>query len=126
MPLPIDVGAAIERILCTAGRRQVEHEVELSRESDETRRHREIGLDGLDSRRQAQRAAAAPPPLPAVRGFFVGIDGKAQGPLDLAALTQRVKDGVLKADTLVWREGMGAWAAAAQVPEVAALLPRPS
>ncbi len=75
---------------------------------------------------QAQRSAAAPPPLPAVRGFFVGIDGKAQGPLDLAALTQRVKDGVLKADTLVWREGMGAWAAAAQVPEVAALLPRPS
>jgi hypothetical protein len=33
-----------------------------------------------------------------------------------------VKDGVLRADTLVWRQGMAAWAAAAQVPEVAALL----
>jgi len=71
---------------------------------------------------QAARAAASPPPLPASNGFFIGVDGKAQGPFDVAALAQQAKDGVLKADTLVWREGMAAWAAAAQVPEVAALL----
>jgi membrane protease subunit (stomatin/prohibitin family) len=72
---------------------------------------------------QSVRAgAASPPPLPASAGFFVGIDGKAQGPFDAAALAQRVKDGVLRADTLVWREGMAAWAAAAQVAEVARLL----
>ncbi len=71
---------------------------------------------------QASRAAAAPPPLPATAGFFIGVDGKAQGPFDLGTLAQRVKDGVLRADTLVWREGMAAWAAAAQVPDVAALL----
>jgi hypothetical protein len=35
-----------------------------------------------------------------------------------------VKDGVLRADTLVWREGMAAWAPAAQVAEVAAVLGR--
>jgi membrane protease subunit (stomatin/prohibitin family) len=69
----------------------------------------------------ARGAAASPPPLPASVGFFVGIDGKAQGPFDAAALAQRVKDGVLRADTLVWREGMAAWAAAAQVAEMAAL-----
>ncbi len=50
------------------------------------------------------------------------MDGKALGPFDLAALAQRVKDGLLRADTLVWREGMAAWAGAAQVPEVAALV----
>jgi regulator of protease activity HflC (stomatin/prohibitin superfamily) len=69
----------------------------------------------------ARGAAASPPPLPASVGFFVGIDGKAQGPFDAAALAQRVKDGVLRADTLVWREGMAAWTAAAQVADVAAL-----
>jgi membrane protease subunit (stomatin/prohibitin family) len=69
----------------------------------------------------ARGGAASPPPLPASPGFFIGIDGKAQGPFDAAALAQRVKDGVLRADTLVWREGMAAWAAAAQVADVAAL-----
>jgi membrane protease subunit (stomatin/prohibitin family) len=64
--------------------------------------------------------AAGPPPLPAA-GFFIGVDGKALGPFDLAALAQRLKDGALRTDTLVWREGMAAWVAAAQVPDVAAL-----
>ena len=72
----------------------------------------------------ARGAAGSPPPLPAAPGVFIGVDGKAQGPFDSAALAQRMKDGVLRADTLVWREGMAAWAAAAQVPEVAALLKR--
>jgi membrane protease subunit (stomatin/prohibitin family) len=71
---------------------------------------------------QAPRSASAPPPLPAATGIFIGVDGKAQGPFDAAALGQRVKDGLLHAETLVWREGMAAWTAAAQVPEIAALL----
>src|SRR6476469_8766289 len=71
---------------------------------------------------QASRPAASPPPLPTSPGFFIGVEGKAQGPFDVAALAQRVTDGALRADTLVWREGMAAWAAAAQVPEVAELL----
>lgn len=72
---------------------------------------------------QAVRTPAVPPPLPSSPGFFVGVDGKAQGPFDLAALAQRVRDGLLRGDTLVWRDGMGSWTVAAQVAEVAALLP---
>jgi membrane protease subunit (stomatin/prohibitin family) len=72
---------------------------------------------------QNVRPAAGPPPLPSPAGFFIGVDGKPQGPFDLATLAQRVKDGVLRADTLVWRDGMAGWAAASQVPEVATLLP---
>ena len=71
---------------------------------------------------QSMRPPAGPPPLPVSASFFIGVDGKPQGPFDLAALAQRVKDGVLRADTLVWRDGMAAWAAASQVPEVATLL----
>ena len=72
---------------------------------------------------QGMRAGASPPPLPASAGFFIGVDGKPQGPFDAAALAQRAKDGVLRADTLVWRDGMPGWSPAAQVPDVAALLP---
>jgi hypothetical protein len=73
---------------------------------------------------QGTRTTSSPPPLPAA-GYFIGLDGKPQGPFDLATLAQRAKDGVLRSDTLVWREGMAAWTAAAQVPEVAALLASP-
>ncbi|MEO7713671.1 MAG: SPFH domain-containing protein [Gemmatimonadaceae bacterium] len=67
-------------------------------------------------------APTSPPPFPRSAGLFIGVDGKPQGPLDGAELAQRVRDGVLRADTLVWREGMAAWMPAAQVPDVASLL----
>lgn len=62
-----------------------------------------------------------PPPIPVSAGFFIGVDGKPQGPFDLAVLRARVADKSLTADTLVWREGMAQWAAAGSVAEVAAL-----
>ena len=67
-------------------------------------------------------APTSPPPFPMSAGLFIGVDGKPQGPLDAAAVAQRVRDGVLRADTLVWREGMSAWMPAAQVPDVASFL----
>ena len=77
---------------------------------------------------QGMRAPASPagptspPPFPRSAGLFIGVDGKPHGPLDATELAQRVRDGVLRADTLVWREGMSAWMPAAQVPDVASLL----
>jgi hypothetical protein len=63
-----------------------------------------------------------PPPIPQGLGFFIAVDGKPQGPLDVPALRAHVADQSLTAGTLVWREGMAQWAAAGTVPEVAALL----
>lgn len=63
----------------------------------------------------------APPPLPPSAAFFMAVDGRPEGPLDLAALRQRVADGSLRRDTLVWQEGMAQWAAASTVAEVAGL-----
>jgi hypothetical protein len=63
-----------------------------------------------------------PPPLPQAVAFFLAVDGKPQGPFDLAALAQRVRDGSLTPETLAWREGMPAWIAVAQIPEIAPLL----
>ncbi len=69
----------------------------------------------------APPAGPTPPPIPPSPGFFVAVDGKAQGPFEIAALRGRVAGGLLTADTLVWRDGMAQWTAASAVTEVAAL-----
>ena len=61
-------------------------------------------------------------PIPQSPGFVVAVDGKAQRPFDIATLRGRVAQGLLSADTLVWREGMVQWTTASAVTEVAALL----
>ncbi|MEP6990915.1 MAG: SPFH domain-containing protein, partial [bacterium] len=71
---------------------------------------------------QPPRAPATPPPLPTPAGFFVAEAGKPVGPLDSIALAQYVRDGRLRPDTLVWREGMAGWAAASQVPDMSEVL----
>lgn len=68
------------------------------------------------------KATAGPPPLPQSSVFFVAENGKPVGPLDRIALEQRVRDGKLRADTLVWRDGMATWASASQVPEMVDVL----
>ncbi|HEX3899460.1 MAG TPA: SPFH domain-containing protein [Mycobacteriales bacterium] len=63
-------------------------------------------------------AAAAPPPLPVAAGFYLGVNGQQVGPFAPADLPAQVASGQLTPDTLVWRQGMGAWVRAADVPEV--------
>jgi hypothetical protein len=50
--------------------------------------------------------------------WFVGVGGQQQGPFDLAALASQAAAGTLTRDTLVWKNGMAAWTAAGQVPEL--------
>jgi hypothetical protein len=77
----------------------------------------------------AMRGPAAPgvtpPPIPQPVSFLVAVEGKPQGPFDLAALAQWLRDGQLTADTLVWRPGMAQWTAASQVAELAGLFRTP-
>lgn len=68
------------------------------------------------------KATVGPPPLPQSLVFFVAENGKPVGPLDRIALAQRVHDGKLRADTLVWHGGMATWAPASQVPEMVDVL----
>ena len=42
--------------------------------------------------------------------------GESVGPVDEAALRQRVRDGLLRRNSLVWREGMREWIQAGDVP----------
>jgi membrane protease subunit (stomatin/prohibitin family) len=68
----------------------------------------------------AARPGAMPPPLPA-QAIFVSLSGQQAGPFDLAQLKQLALERKVDRDSLVWREGMAAWAAAASLPEIAAL-----
>jgi hypothetical protein len=65
--------------------------------------------------------AVAPPPPPAAAAYFLAIHGQQHGPFDGAALQQRVAGGLLTRETHVWKPGMGAWALAGTVPELAPL-----
>jgi membrane protease subunit (stomatin/prohibitin family) len=66
---------------------------------------------------QSMNTPAGPPPLPAAE-WYVGVDGRQQGPFDLNALSSQAASGGLTRDTLVWKSGMSAWTPAGQVPEL--------
>lgn len=63
-------------------------------------------------------AGSAPPPLPSAVTYHAAIDGTAAGPFDMTALAAHVRSGKLTRGTLVWKNGMAAWAAADTVPEL--------
>lgn len=65
--------------------------------------------------------AAAPPPLPQQAAWFVAVNGQQSGPHPMDALRQQAGSGALTRDTLVWKQGMPAWAPAGQVDELGAL-----
>lgn len=79
---------------------------------------------GSGAAAQPAAPAGGPPPLPQQDApqWFLGVNGEQKGPLDTAGLRAAAQAGTLNGDTLVWRQGMGAWTAASQVPEVAAVL----
>ncbi|MCX5661086.1 MAG: SPFH domain-containing protein [Planctomycetota bacterium] len=63
-----------------------------------------------------------PPPIPGAAGaFFVAVDGKQVGPLDLGTLQSRISLGLITRQTLVWRQGMAQWSPAGESPELAAI-----
>jgi membrane protease subunit (stomatin/prohibitin family) len=60
-----------------------------------------------------------PPPIPGATMFFVALNQQQTGPFDLATLSSKARSGELTRDTLVWKQGMAAWAAAGSVAELA-------
>jgi membrane protease subunit (stomatin/prohibitin family) len=69
----------------------------------------------------AAQGGAAPPPLPQAPQFYIALGGEQSGPHTIEALRGRVADGTLTRETLAWRQGMGQWSPAGEVPELADL-----
>lgn len=63
------------------------------------------------------------PPLPELPTWFLAVGATPEGPLTKSEVEKRLRDGRCDERTLAWREGQGAWAALAKVPELAALAP---
>ena len=63
-----------------------------------------------------------PPPPPPVGTIWVAIGGQQAGPFTVEQVRALAGEGRVDAATLVWMDGMPAWAPAAQVPSVASLV----
>jgi hypothetical protein len=68
---------------------------------------------------------ASPPPLPPNVRYFVALNNQQAGPFDAARLAELARTGQLTRETLVWKEGMGAWGPAGQIQELVALFGGP-
>ncbi|RMH88997.1 RDD family protein [Lysobacter pythonis] len=60
-----------------------------------------------------------PPVLPAAEWFHVDAARQQHGPITTDELMARLARGELRADTLVWKDGMADWLPLATVPELA-------
>lgn len=68
-----------------------------------------------------QAAPVAPPPVAPPMQVYVYMNNQQAGPYDMPILQQLASQGILTAQTLVWRAGMPAWAAAGTVAELQSL-----
>ena len=72
---------------------------------------------------QAGQQQQAPPPLPGQKpaAWFLYVNGAQTGPAGTETLAQMAAAGTITPDTLAWKEGMAAWAAIKDIPELAGI-----
>jgi membrane protease subunit (stomatin/prohibitin family) len=75
----------------------------------------------MNQMQQPNMQIQAPPPMPQTQQWYFGVNGQNVGPLTMEVAKQFVQMGQIKADTLAWTNGMGAWTPAAQIPALAML-----
>lgn len=71
-----------------------------------------------------QQADSAPPPLPdAVPEieYFIGVKGRQVGPLSRRKIIHNIRNGKIKPDMLMWRQGLKTWCPAGKISELAPL-----
>jgi len=65
-----------------------------------------------------------PPPLPGAAPpimFSIAVNGQSAGPFSMDQLIKMAQAGQFTKESMVWRQGMPAWAAAGTVPELAGI-----
>jgi predicted Zn finger-like uncharacterized protein len=70
------------------------------------------------------KASSASAPAADQGAWHVVVDGEQVGPLTEAEVKDRLRQGQINSDTLVWKEGFADWSALSTVPELAAVLAR--
>jgi len=69
-------------------------------------------------------APAAAAPAADQGGWHVVVDGEQVGPITEAEVKDRLRQGKINSDTLVWKEGFADWMQLSTVPELTAILAR--
>jgi len=73
-----------------------------------------MGQQMADSMKHAN--TVTPPSLPnQIAQYFVAVDGKSQGPYSLEEVEKEIVAGRITNDTLLWTQGMQAWAQASTI-----------
>jgi membrane protease subunit (stomatin/prohibitin family) len=67
----------------------------------------------VQNQQPAQAPQPAPPPIPCAVAYYVVIDGKQAGPFDKNSMRDLAARSVLTRETLVWKQGLPNWEAAA-------------
>ncbi|MDR2384784.1 MAG: SPFH domain-containing protein [Tannerella sp.] len=71
------------------------------------------------AQQMAGQQAGAPPPISGgQKMYFVAVNGQQTGPFTIPELQQKVVQGQLTAQSLVWAQGMFTWTAASTVAEL--------
>lgn len=83
------------------------------------------GMAGNQQPAAAAAAAPAPPPLPGQTMYHVDHGGQSGGPYNMAQMQAGIQNGQVTGPTLVWAQGMAAWAPAQSVPDLQALFSAP-
>ncbi len=80
-------------------------------------------MPGAAAAKQAalRRRLPAPPPPPVEHVWHIAEDGETSGPFSRATMGQKVGDGSVTRDTLVWTAGQDGWKKAGDVSELAQL-----
>ena len=103
-----------------ARRKQTQHEYSKEHETELAGRIGAAGSKIISSfsnktgSSTSNDGSAVPPPIPVVT-YHVALFGRSAGPYDMPTLRKMADEGNLKPDTLVWTEGMEAWAEAQTV-----------
>ena len=59
------------------------------------------------------------------RSWFLAYQGQQQGPYPEAQFREFIAKGTVRADTLVWSEGMTGWQRAGEIPGLMSRMPQP-
>ncbi|MDX1958857.1 MAG: SPFH domain-containing protein [Leptospiraceae bacterium] len=78
-------------------------------------------MNNAFSNNQQQSTTPIPPPVPGAISFFIAVNGAQQGPFNADQFKAGIANNQITKETLVWKEGMAAWAKAGDVPELAKL-----
>ncbi|MDA3031519.1 MAG: SPFH domain-containing protein [Actinomycetota bacterium] len=82
-------------------------------------------MPGMTGQQQPTAAAPAPPPLPGHAMYHVDHGGQSGGPYNMAQMQAGIQNGQAAGSTLVWTQGMAAWAPAQSVPDLQDLFSAP-